>query len=235
MSQVIWTVLSSFGRLAIIAVIMAAFGVGFAGTIYLSLRSPEVEVPDIVSKDRFDGEATLRDAGLNVRVRAARFKAGVKSGMILDQSPRPGEVVKVGQTVAVVLSREPKDGEAPAAEDEGIGDVAKAEGDKVVAPGSSVSKNDNQNRAPRNRNANRNTANKNANTNTANANVNRNVNANRNANVAVRNANTASGNTNQNTNNRNAVRNASNVNRRPPAAATPAPKPAATNPAAPKP
>lgn len=212
---------------------MAAFGVGLAGTIYLSLRSPEVEVPDIVSKDRFDGEAALRDAGLNVRVRAARFKAGVKSGMVLDQSPRPGEVVKVGQTVAVVLSREPKDGEAPAAEDEGVGDVARAEGDKAVLPGSSVNKNGNQNRAPRNRNANRNTANKNANTNTANANVNRN--ANRNANVAVRNANTASGNANQNTNNRNAVRNASDVNRRPPAAATPAPKPAAANPAAPKP
>ncbi|MBA2646348.1 MAG: PASTA domain-containing protein [Pyrinomonadaceae bacterium] len=226
MSQVIGTVLSALGRLGMIGAIMAAFGVGLAGTIYLSLRSPEVEVPDIVSKDRFDGEATLRDSGLNVRIRASRYKADAKPGTILDQSPRAGEVVKVGQTIAVVLSREPKEGEAPAGRDEDADDAANAESSRGGS--SDTNKNDNQNRNQRSKNVNRNTVNKNANKNTANQNAgNRNANTNR---IANRNANVANRNNNQNTNNRNAVRNIANVNRRAPTPATTPANPAGNRP-----
>jgi hypothetical protein len=209
-----------------IGAIMAAFGVGLAGTIYLSLRSREVEVPDIVSKERFDGEATLRDSGLNVRVRASRYKADAKPGTILDQSPRAGEVVKVGQTIAVVLSREPKEGEGPVGRDED--EAANAESSQGTSTDADANKNNNQNRNQRNRNTNRNIPNKNANKNTANQNAgNRNANANRNAN---RNANVANRNTNQNTNNRNAARNIANVNRRAPTTPTPPAIPAGNRP-----
>src|SRR6266446_1933039 len=82
-------------------------------SVYLSLRSPEVKVPDIVGKDRFVAENQLKDSGLNFRVRAARPSNQVKSDTVLFQLPRAGEVVKAGQTVAMDVSRAAKEGETP--------------------------------------------------------------------------------------------------------------------------
>jgi beta-lactam-binding protein with PASTA domain len=54
----------------------------------------------------------VEEAGLNLRVRATRFAPDARANTILDQSPGPGEVVKVGQTIAVVLARsERREGE----------------------------------------------------------------------------------------------------------------------------
>lgn len=211
----IWGALgSAFSKLGIVVTILIAFAFGLAGTIYLSLRSPEVKVPEVVNKSYFDGDSTLSGAGLNIRERAKRFKAGVKPGIILDQSPRPGEVVKVGQTVAVVVSREPKEGEksldeAGVEEKDATEEKPSTEGRSESGPArnenrerrnKSANKNGNQNANDRgdadnrkadNRNANRRDAsNRSANAN-RNANGNRAPNANSNAN-RNRNANTNS-------------------------------------------
>lgn len=106
-------ILSAFGKLGMLALIAAVFVAGVLLSIYLSLRSPEISVPDVVNQSRLDAEVTLEKAGLDIRERAARFKPGVGPGVVLDQSPRAGEVIKAGQTVAVVVSRAPKDGERP--------------------------------------------------------------------------------------------------------------------------
>jgi hypothetical protein len=181
-------ILSAFGKLGVVALIAVAFAFGLVSTIYLSLRSPDIQVPEVVNQSYFDGEKTLARAGLDIRERAKRFKAGVEPGFILDQSPRAGEVIKAGQTVAVVVSRAPKEGEKPP--DEEVIEERRAERGTEA-----LNQNTNQN-ANRRRNTNRN-ANGNSNSNaSANANAGANINsggentnaggtpANRNANAA---------------------------------------------------
>jgi hypothetical protein len=106
-------ILSAFGKLGVVALIAVAFAFGLLTTIYLSLRSPNIQVPEVVNQSYFDGEKTLSKAGLDIRERAKRYKPDVQPGIILDQSPHAGEVVKAGQTIAVVVSRAPKEGEKP--------------------------------------------------------------------------------------------------------------------------
>ena len=194
--------------------IAVAFSLGLGGAIYLSLRSSETRVPNVIGKDEKSAEATISDAGLNFRVRARRATSEAKPDTVLIQLPYAGETVKVGQTVAVDISRPTTNGES-------------------TAPA-----NTNTNTSPENKNENTNTnsaatatptprkkpANKNANDNAnTNANRNRNGNANRvspnvNANRAATPANTGS-NTNSGSTTR-PPRN-SNTNRRPVAAPTP--------------
>jgi PASTA domain-containing protein len=175
-------VLSVFRRITIVIAIAIAFLFGVGSTVYLSLRSPEVTVPNVVGKDRFQAEQILAEADLNFRVRAIRPSTEAKPDTVLFQLPRPGEVVKTGQTVAMDISRPAKEGETP----------------EVVKPEETPAENSNanaanENRPRRNRNLNANAngnLNGNANgNNNANANANRPANANRNANVTPENTN----------------------------------------------
>lgn len=160
-------ILSAFGKLGVVALIAVAFAFGLVSTVYLSLRSPDISVPEVVNQSYFDGERTLARAGLDIRERAKRFKAGVEPGVILDQSPRAGEVIKAGQTVAVVVSRAPKEGEKPP-DEEVIEERREERGT------SALNQNGNQN-SNRRRNTNRN-ANGNSNA-AANSNAGANANA----------------------------------------------------------
>lgn len=100
-------------RIVIVIGIAAAFSLGLFGAIYLSLRSSETRVPDVIGKDERSAEETISDAGLNFRVRARRITADAKPDTVLIQLPRAGEIVKVGQTVAVDISRATSNGETP--------------------------------------------------------------------------------------------------------------------------
>jgi beta-lactam-binding protein with PASTA domain len=100
------------GRLTVVVTVAVAFLLGVTGTIYLSLKSPEVKVPEIVGKDMVSAEETLNHAGLNIRKRTSRFSPGSQPNVVLDQIPKAGEVVKEGQTVAVVISRAAMEGES---------------------------------------------------------------------------------------------------------------------------
>jgi beta-lactam-binding protein with PASTA domain len=105
--------LTIFKRIAIVIGIAIAFSLGLVGAIYLSLRSSETRVPDIVGKDRNSAENAISDAGLNFRVRAMRATSEAKPDTVLIQLPHAGEIVKVGQTVAVDISRPGEGGETP--------------------------------------------------------------------------------------------------------------------------
>src|SRR4026209_1342984 len=100
------------GQGASLAGIALPFFRGLLGTAYLSLRSPEVKVPDVVGKDRADAETTISDAGLNFRVRATRPIGNSKPDTVVLQLLGAGEMVKAGQTVAVDVSRAAKEGES---------------------------------------------------------------------------------------------------------------------------
>lgn len=177
---------------------------GVVSTVYLSLRSPEVKVPNIVGKDRFDAEKVLADADLKFRVRATRPSTDTNPDVVLFQLPRAGEVVKAGQTVAMDISRPAKEGESPEK-------VTPDEDNTNSNQNSNANANANDNKPkrtkPKNDNANANT---NGNTN---ANSNRNANGNRNANANANRAVNAN-RTNVNTNgNSNVPRTNTNVNR----------------------
>ena len=106
-------ILSIFRSIAIVIAIGLVFLFGVATTVYLSLRSPEVKVPDVVGKDRFEAERILGEADLKFRVRSTRPSNETKPDTVLFQLPRAGEVVKTGQTVAMDISRAAKEGETP--------------------------------------------------------------------------------------------------------------------------
>jgi hypothetical protein len=204
--------LSAFGKIGIIIGIAVAFIFGLAGTVYLSLRSSEVKVPDVVGKDRLTAENALADSGLNIRVRATRPSADAKPDTILMQVPHPGEMVKAGQTVAVDVSRVPKQGEASinaavAANrpQENKPEENKGAGNENANSNQSNARNDNQDA---NQNQNKPKRNKNTNSNSKNANNSNNSNNNNLANNSNRNAN----NNNRNANNRNANQNLTNRN-----------------------
>ncbi len=187
--------LSTLRRLSIAILIAILFLFGLASTVYLSLRSPEVTVPDVMGKDRFEAERILGSAGLNFRVRATR-PSQVKADTVLFQLPRGGEVVKAGQTVAMDISRLVKEGESsltpapePTPEEKTDGkntndSTAANENKPKRNKNTNKNANDNANAGNRNSNSNRPATNKNANS--GNSNKATNLNSNRppaNANV----------------------------------------------------
>lgn len=216
--------LSALRRLTIVIAIAIVFVFGLGSTVYLSLRSPEVTVPDVVGRDRYEAERVLGKAGLNFRNRAFRPSSQVKADTVVFQLPRAGEVVKAGQTVAMDISRPVKEGESSEAVV-----PEKSPEEKPANQNANESVSVNENRPRRNKNTNKN-ANDNTNANTGNRNANI-----TNANRLATNKNANTGNTNAATNrntNRPAVIINNNANRsvnqngtgRPPAA-RPSPKP----------
>jgi len=179
--SVVTRILSVFRSIAIVLAIAIVFLFGVATTVYLSLRSPEVKVPDVVGKNRFEAEKILADADLKFRVRATRPSNEAQPDTVMFQLPRAGEVVKTGQTVAMDISRLAKAGESP----EKVTPDEPAENRNV---NSSANTNENKPKRPKPKNTNEN-ANANGNTNKA-------INANR-ANVNRANTNTGAANVNE--------------------------------------
>jgi hypothetical protein len=218
--------LSALGKVGIVLSIIVIFLFGFVGTVYLSLRTSEVKVPDISGKDRLTAETMLNDVGLSIRVRGTRPSTEKKPDTILNQLPEAGQVVKVGIPVAVEVSRAPKEGEAvSSSEEETKQEASKPEDNANANQAAATNQNQNQNQnqnKPKNKNTNKNSNNansKNANNSNKANNANNsngarnanNANANRNANSSNRNANTTP---NANRSNQNA--NKPNANKRPP-------------------
>ena len=208
--------LAGLGKVGIVLAVLAAFIFGLLGTVYLSLRTAEVKVPDVLGKDRFTAETMLDEAGLKIRVRGARPTAD-KPDTVLSQLPEAGQIVKAGIPIAVEVSRAPKEGETVrSSAPEPVEDSAKpAEVSNANQPttAGATNQNQNQNKPPKNKNTNKNANNaNNRNSNNSN-NANRNANANANRNANNRNANTTP-NANRTTNNL-------NINRRQPPITTP--------------
>jgi hypothetical protein len=214
--MVVKRALSALSKIGIIIAIAVAFIFGLGGTIYLSLRSPEVKVPDVKGKDRMTAETALDGAGLHMRVRATRFSPDARPDTIIDQSPQKDQIIKVGQTVAVVLARGAKEGESATPANGDTTAEKKPETDKATPnqntrePWESENQNENQNKPKSNKNANNRNANNANNANNGNRNAN-------NRNAGNGNANNRNVNTSEPAASPGAVN--SNANKRP----TPAP------------
>lgn len=163
---------SALGKLVIIGVLAAAFFAGLFGVIYLSLRGEEVKVPEIVGKDWFQSEKEIADLGLKIKKRATRYSQE-KPNTILEQLPRPGETVKTGQTILVVLSEaNPEGSEAPATVNKETVNSETDEGTDITPEKPKANKNSNVKKAQTTRDviSNKSNTNSNLNINAANSN-----------------------------------------------------------------
>ena len=67
-------------------------------------RPPQTTVPVIVGLNYKTAEMKLRDANLNIRVLANRRDLPLRPGLIVTQTPQPGERVDCGTVIGVTIS-----------------------------------------------------------------------------------------------------------------------------------
>jgi hypothetical protein len=103
---------SAFGKLFTVLILAATFAFGLVGVVYMSLQGEEIKVPELVGKDVNESEAELAKLGLKIKERAKRFSSE-KQNTVLEQLPKPGDTVKTGQMILVVVSKQNPNGEVP--------------------------------------------------------------------------------------------------------------------------
>src|SRR5688572_15231195 len=106
------TGLSAITKLIGLGILLLAFLAGMTGVVYMSLSGSELKVPEIVGKDFVESEKELAALGLKIKRRADRVSTD-PINTVLEQLPKPGETVKTGQMILVVVSKAGQTEEAP--------------------------------------------------------------------------------------------------------------------------
>jgi len=76
-------------------------------------RSVQTKVPALKGLTYEDAERKLHAANLNIRLLATRYDSALQPGLIIDQTPAPGEEVAVGYSVGVTISKKDFVGPGP--------------------------------------------------------------------------------------------------------------------------
>ena len=76
-------------------------------------RPAQTKVPVVKGLAYEDAEKKLHAANLNIRLLATRYDSSVQPGLIIDQTPAPGEEVAVGYSVGITTSRKDFAGPGP--------------------------------------------------------------------------------------------------------------------------
>ena len=76
-------------------------------------RPVQTKVPVLTRLTYEDAEKKLHAADLNIRLLATRYDPAVQPGLIIDQTPAPGEEVAVGYSVGVTLNKKDYVGPGP--------------------------------------------------------------------------------------------------------------------------
>jgi beta-lactam-binding protein with PASTA domain len=76
-------------------------------------RPVQTKVPVVKGLSYEDAERKLHAANLNIRLLATRYDPTVQPGLIIDQTPAPGEEVVVGYSVGITISRKDFAGPGP--------------------------------------------------------------------------------------------------------------------------
>jgi beta-lactam-binding protein with PASTA domain len=76
-------------------------------------RPAQAKVPALKGLTYDDAERKLHAANMNIRLLATRYDSAVQPGLIIDQTPAPGEEVAVGYSVGVTVSRRDFTGPGP--------------------------------------------------------------------------------------------------------------------------
>lgn len=76
-------------------------------------RPAQAKVPALKGLTYDDAERKLHAANMNIRLLATRYDSAIQPGLIIDQTPAPGEEVAVGYSVGVTVSRRDFTGPGP--------------------------------------------------------------------------------------------------------------------------
>jgi beta-lactam-binding protein with PASTA domain len=76
-------------------------------------RPVQTKVPLLKGLTYEDAEKKLHTASLNIRLLATRYDPTVQPGLVIDQTPSPGEGVAVGYFVGVTISKKDYAGPGP--------------------------------------------------------------------------------------------------------------------------
>ena len=76
-------------------------------------RPVQTKVPVIKGLAYEDAERKLHAANLNIRLLATRYDPAIQPGLVIDQTPAPGEEVAVGYSVGITTSRKDFAGPGP--------------------------------------------------------------------------------------------------------------------------
>lgn len=80
---------------------------GSAVTVVISLGRQPIEVPNVVGSSEAAAVEALTGAALDPEVTAREFSADVPEGVVIAQTPAPGETLFRGDTVALTVSKGP--------------------------------------------------------------------------------------------------------------------------------
>jgi beta-lactam-binding protein with PASTA domain len=76
-------------------------------------RPAQTKVPVLKGLSYQDAERKLHAANLNIRLLATRHDPTVQPGLVIDQTPGPGEEVAVGYSVGVTINKKDYAGPGP--------------------------------------------------------------------------------------------------------------------------
>ena len=76
-------------------------------------RPAQTKVPALKGLTYEDAEKKLHAAKLNIRLLATRYDPAIQPGLVIEQTPAPGEEVAVGYSVGVTTSRKDFAGPGP--------------------------------------------------------------------------------------------------------------------------
>src|SRR6185436_13420897 len=107
--------------LLVVYVVLSAVVLPAIGLLALSLdvqrerrsRPAQTKVPVLKGLTYEDAEKKLHAANLNIRLLATRHDSAVQPGLIIDQTPAPGEEVALGYAVGVTVCRRDFAGPGP--------------------------------------------------------------------------------------------------------------------------
>ena len=76
-------------------------------------RPAQTKVPVLKGLSYEDADRKLHTANLNIRLLATRYDPAVQPGLVIDQTPAPGEEVACGYSVGITTSRKDFAGPGP--------------------------------------------------------------------------------------------------------------------------
>ena len=107
--------------LLVVSVVLSAVVLPAIALLALSLdvqrerrsRQAQTKVPVLKGLSYEDAEKKLHAANLNIRLLATRYDSTLQPGLIIDQTPAPGEKVACGYSVGVTLNKKDYVGPGP--------------------------------------------------------------------------------------------------------------------------
>jgi beta-lactam-binding protein with PASTA domain len=107
--------------LLVVCVLLSAIVLPAIALLWLSIdvqrerrsRPAQTKVPALKGLTYDDAERKLHAANLNIRLLATRYDSALQPGLIIDQTPAPGEEVAVGYSVGVTTSKKDFVGPGP--------------------------------------------------------------------------------------------------------------------------